>query len=266
MRTAMAVAVLVAGAASAEKMSAFGPGEQSTYSVSYLGVTAGTAQITVGATTRQWGKDVWPIVAKAQSENLVDVYPIRDKFVTYFEPGQQKTLGSDFYADENRKKRRQRIKLDQDAHVAEVTVRKEGSEESVKTEEIAADTLDIASVAFVLRNKELAEGKEYELPVYTGQKSFNLKATVEGKSVLETKLGKQEAWKVRVYTEFSGKLAAKRDIYAYFSADERHVPLKIEAEFLLGTIVAEISDYQPGKQVALSGSIAGDTGKGGGGR
>ena len=39
----------------------------------------------MGAPTTQWGKKVWPIVSLAKSDPDVGVWPIRDKFVTYWE-------------------------------------------------------------------------------------------------------------------------------------------------------------------------------------
>src|SRR3954465_8173949 len=47
-----------------------GPGGQSTFKVSCPGMSAGTAQITVGAETNQWGAQVWPIVTLANTESL----------------------------------------------------------------------------------------------------------------------------------------------------------------------------------------------------
>ena len=51
-----------AGTGGSGTHSAFGPGEQLTYRVQYLGMHAGTAQVTVGAETFQWGREVLPIV------------------------------------------------------------------------------------------------------------------------------------------------------------------------------------------------------------
>ena len=247
--------LMVLGAASgaqaqdeARRGQAFGPGEQATYRISYLGLTAGTAQVTVGAEMKQWGKEVWPIVATARSESVVDVYPIRDKFVSYWDDREQRTIGSDLFADENRKKRRQRIRLDGTS--ATVTRQKEGGDEAEETRDVPEQTLDMAAVAFKLRNLELEVGREFELPVFTGLKVFDMKAAVEATETISTPLGDREVFRVRVSTDFSGKLAAKRDMVAYFTTDGRHVPVKVEAEFLLGSIVGELTRYEPGRDGA----------------
>src|SRR5215211_3473066 len=125
----LAIAALAGGSAAAGSISAFGPGEQSTYRVRYLGLEAGTAQITVGAQTTQWGTQVLPIVTLARSSSALSFYPIRDRFVTYWDPVSDRSVGSDLHADENRSRRRQRIQLDHQAGKATVVKQKEGGAE-----------------------------------------------------------------------------------------------------------------------------------------
>lgn len=257
-------AVLLSVPVRAERESAFGPGEQSTYKVSYLGVTAGTAEITVGTETTQFGHRVLPIVTNARTQSLVDLYPIRDKFVTYWDHTQERAIGSDFFSDENKVKRRQRVKVDHANGKATVMKQKEGGDEQVATHDVAPGIHDIASATFALRNKPLKVGEVYELPVFTGRKTFTLRATVEGTQTLSTPLGKREVYKVRVQTGFGGKLESKRDMFAYMTTDDAHLPVRIDAEFVLGTITAELSDYKSGRRYAMADEVPQSEGSGGG--
>lgn len=247
------VAVLAATSAFAQSASnsAFGPGEQSTYKVEYLGMVAGTATITVGAETTQWGKPVLPIVTMAKSESVLDFYPIRDKFISYWDHRGERCLGSDLYADENRVKRHQRIKFDHGGKKATVIEKRAGADEKTWSRDVEPGAFDIASATFALRNKNLVIGESFELPVFTGRRSFTLKATVESRQTLDTVLGQKDVFKVRVQTGFSGKFQSKRDLYAYFTADEDRIPVRIEAEFVLGTVKAELSDYKSGRRYAM---------------
>ncbi|NMO20193.1 DUF3108 domain-containing protein [Pyxidicoccus fallax] len=231
---------------------AFGPGEQSQYRVKYLGVTAGTAEVTVGATMKQWGEDVWPIVAVAKSHDLIGVWPIKDKFVSYWQPQGERVLGSDLHADENGKRRRQRIKMQPDGRSALVVKQKQGEAARESTREVEAGTLDVTGATFALRNRDLEVGREYAYPVFTGSKSFTMRAKVESREALKTELGPKEVFKVRVQAEFGGNLNTKRDMFAYFTTDPNHVPVRVEAEFALGTMVAEITDYKPGRVMAVA--------------
>ncbi|MCP3060744.1 DUF3108 domain-containing protein [Myxococcus sp. K38C18041901] len=237
---------------------AFGPGEQAQYRVKYLGMTAGTAQVTVGAPMKQWGEDVWPIVAVARSDALIGVWPIKDKFVSYWKADTQRVVGSDLHADENGKRRRQRIKMQPDGKSVFVVKQKEGEAPRESTAEVVEGTLDVTGATFALRNRELVVGGEYAYPVFTGSKSFTMRAKVESRETLKTELGAQEVFKTRVQAEFGGNLTSKRDMFVYLTTDGRHVPVRIEADFALGTVVAEITDYQPGRTLAVASAESGE--------
>jgi Protein of unknown function (DUF3108) len=239
-----------ASAAAEEACRAFGPGEQATYRVNYLGVTAGSTQVTVGAPTKFAGQEVWPIVSVAKSDPDLGVWPIKDKYITYWQPALQTALGSDLFADENRKRRRQRVKLNDGGKSALVVKQKEGEAPRESTHELPPGTTDVAGATFALRNRPLRVGDEYAYPVFTGSKSFTLSAKVEGRQKLKTPLGERDAIRVRVKTAFSGKLESKRDIVAFFSDDPFHVPLRIEADFVVGTMVAELTEYKQGRAIA----------------
>jgi hypothetical protein len=252
-----AIAGLLAGmlvssvAMAQEPGKAFGPGEQALYRVQYLGVTAGTAQITVGAPMKQWGMEVMPIVSVAKSDPSLGVWPIKDKFVSYWHAAGQRSLGSDFFVEENNKRRRQRIQM-KDSRTAHVIRQHEGEQPVEATHELPEGSMDLASATFALRNRGIEEGQEYTYPVFTGRRSFLLRAKVEGRQMLKTALGEREVYRVKLQTDFSEKLQTKRDIVAYFTTDSSHVPVRIEAEFVLGSIVADLADYKPGRLMAMN--------------
>lgn len=234
-----------------EASHAFGPGEQALYRVQYLGVTAGTAQVTVGAPMKQWGTQVWPIVSVAKSDPVIGVWPIKDKFVSYWHSEGQRSLGSDFFSDQNHKRKRQRIQM-KDHRTAHVIRQREGAQPVEATHELPEGSMDLAGATFALRQRGIAEGQEYTYPVFTGSKSFMLRATVDGRQLLKTALGEREVFRVKLQTDFSEKLKTKRDIIAYFTTDSSHVPVRIEAEFVLGSVVAELTEYKQGRLVAMN--------------
>lgn len=247
----LAVALAFATAAQAsENHVVFGPGEQLTYSVKYLGVRAGTAQFTVGNSVVP-GKEVWPIVLHAKTDSLLALYPIQDKLVTLWDAGASCWLGHEFYADENHHRRRQKIELDPRTHQASVLKQKEGEPIASSKRSLPDGTMDLASVMFALRDQPLDVGARYDVPVFTGTKLLSVSATVEGKETLDTDLGQKRAVRVRVRTGMGGKFASKHDMIAYFSDDAQHIPLRIEADFALGTIAVELTSYAPGKTVDL---------------
>jgi len=206
----------------------------------------GEAQILVGAAMQQEEHLVWPIILIGRTKPF-QPYSIHDKLVTYWNPTVKKSMGVDLFLDENKKRRRDKIRFHFPSLSASVVSQKEGEPAKPATYNISLETMDVAAAAFFLRHQPLQEGQTFELPVFTGKKTLPLKAHVVEKRRLKTRLGEKEAFLVLVRSSFDGNMMAKRDIRLFLSADERHVPLLIEAELVLGRLVAEIVRHEVGQ-------------------
>jgi hypothetical protein len=231
--------------------SAFGPGEQSTFVVSWFGVPAGKAVLTVGSPTSRDGLDVWPIVVLAQSTSVAALYPINDKYVSYWEPLSRLNSGSEFWADEGRKRRHQQVRFVRQTGLATVRTVRESSEPVERTYAVESGTCDLAAAAFSLRNRSFEPGARYEIPVFTGDRTFLMTATVEGTETMKSALGTQNVYRVHLGADFSGKLATRGGLSAYFTTDPSHILVRLQAEFLLGKVVANLTAYQLGTTVEL---------------
>jgi hypothetical protein len=226
--------------------SAFGPGEQSSYVLTYLGVPAGEFEVTVGMLMRRDEHDVWPILCTAKSQ--IPVFIIDDKYVSYWDPKERMNVGSDFWINENRKKRREHVRYSRPEKKAYVKRGGEDGELKQSVYDITQQTVDVAGASFWLRNVPLKAGGHYELPVFTGAVAFKMTADVDDKTKITTALrGEQSVWKIHVGTEFTGQLKAKRDIVVYLSADDKQTIERVEADFLLGLIQADLVHYEPGR-------------------
>lgn len=229
-------------------MPPFGPGEQLTLALKYLGVKAGSGQITVGAPTSS-DSQVWPIVGHLRTETLLAWYPIEDKMVSYWDASSSRCTGSELYADENHARRRQKVEIDAASRTAVVFRQKEGEAMRRSVATVEPGAMDLFSATFALRERPLKAGDRYIFPVFTGAKNVQLEAVVEGTQPLDTALGKENAIRVRVRTGLSGKFESKHDLFLFFSPDPRHVPVRLEADFAFGAIVAETTEYKPGQTV-----------------
>jgi hypothetical protein len=254
MRWAFVGAVLCAlpvAAAAPSSPSAFGPGERATYSLRYLGLAAARMSLEVGQPEQALGTYTWPLRCDTRTEWLFRIYPIDDQFTTWWDPVAARTVAHEFRADEGHKRRSQQVTFLHRGGKALVRQQAEGAELREKELPITAGAHDIASAAFALRNAPLELGRTIEFPVFTGEKSFTLAATVVGRLTLSTPLGQREVFQLNVATDFSGKVKAKRLTRVYLTTDPAHVPVRIEADLALGTVEAEIVEYHPGE-----GSIA----------
>jgi Protein of unknown function (DUF3108) len=226
----------------------FTPGEELVYQITALGMTAGKARISVGLGAERDGVTAWPVVVQARTDALFDsVYTVRDKFVTWWDPESGRVIGADFYADEGGKRHRSMSRIDHAGGKAEVLrVREWNGKRSRDSYEVPAGTFDIAGAIFELRRRDLRPGAVEEVDVFTGRKVFKLRCTVERTEKVKTEAGSFDAVAVRIQLGFDGQFASKRDVRAWFSNDERRVPIRFEAEFALGSIVAELVQEKRG--------------------
>ncbi len=248
-RLAGVVGVFAWGAAwaGAPVSNAFGPGEETTYTVQFLGVTAGEAKVTVGWPTRRDGRAVWPLVCVGRTTGVATLYPLNDRFVSYWDPLTGDAIASDFLADENRKRRIERYQYDFVAMEAVTTKQSVGQAPRGGRYPIVARTVDLASAAFRLRTSRLEVGQVHELPIFTGGGLYQMKATVVGAERLTTMFGEVEVFRVTVNGEFSGKMATRGLMTLFFTADDKQLPVRAEAEFVIGAVVLEAVRYEPGR-------------------
>jgi len=240
--------MLLAAPAEPATAAALGPGEQITYKVSWLGLPAGNAEVTVGAEAPDRPGSL-PIVTQARSDLVV--YPLRNKIVSWWDPASGRSRGLEMYAEENRKRRRLKIDFDRSAGNAEVIRQNEGEPPKESKVEVPPGAVDVATAVFFLRSMRLGEGDTVTMPIFTGTKLFKGIAEVEGRGPIDTPMGQRQAIRVRLRTEFSGKLNA-RELRMWFSDDAAHVPMRMEADFALGPVVVEWTDYKPGRAIDLS--------------
>lgn len=222
----------------------FGPGEQATYEVSFLGVPSGIAQITVGLRTDQYGARVLPLVCIGQTTSVASIFQIKDRFVSYFDPSAKRSVGVDYFIDENQKRRREKFRFEPQKVIA--NKKKEGQAPYDVEYDVPAGTMDLAAAAFWLRARDINVGDVHEMPVFTGAKWYQLRATVEAKETVSTKLGDLPAWRVSITTDFQGSAATKGNILVWYSADEKKLPVRVAAEFVVGRATADIVQYLPG--------------------
>ncbi len=251
MRRAAILALAIAPAAAAAPV--FGPGEQMTFAVTYFTIPAGTVQATVGAPTRVRGQTVWPVVIFARTESVFSIYPVKDKFVSYFEPKLGRSIGSDFFADEGGRRRRLTVELDHAAAKGRIVRWFEDAEGTDEVWDVASGSFDMAAAAFALRNFPLAVGDEVELPVFTGHHAFTLVANAEAEEKVTVPAGTFDCRRILLKVSFLRKLETTQPMVAWMTADERHVPVRIQGSFVLGTLTADLVVYHRGLNPASFG-------------
>jgi hypothetical protein len=244
--TTLAALLLAAVSLAAGPASALQPGEEIRMSVSYLRLPSGEGTISIG---RPDEAGAWPLVFQGKTGGLAGLFNVRELLVSRWDPSSRLPSSSNLSAVELGDRHDDEARFDRGALKATVTVARKGK---VRTHEVdvPADVIDLPSVFMFLRLQPLTVGQRYSVPVLAGRDLFTLDAEVVRAERLDTGIGELDAIAVKVKTGFKGKFDSKRDTWLWFSADDRHIPLRISAEFAVGSLVAEIKAYRPGGELA----------------
>jgi len=239
----VALSLLAAPAAGAS--GGFAPGEQIDLTIDYLGIRTGEGQIVVG----QAEGSVWPVIARGRTGGLASIIDIREHFVSYWDSATRLPRGSDLQAIEIGDRHTDSARFDRENGRATIRIVRKGNKDE-KTYPLDPTAQDFASALLWLRTQPLAADGRYEIPVFTTKGTFILQATVVGRETVTVPAGTFDAWKVQVRTAFEGHFESKRDTFFWFSADENRVPVRVSAEFALGSVVVNLAAYRPGGQLA----------------
>lgn len=242
----LALAALLA-LAPASRAEAFGPGEETVFSVKFLGIPTGEGRIVVGSPEGE----VWPVIFQARTDGVAGLIDIREHLVSYWDTTARTSRGSDLKAFEVGDYHVDSARFDRTNRKATVVVQRKGKR-SEKTFAIPPDAHDLTSAFIWLRLQPLQPGHRYELPVVSGKKQFQLVAEVVGRERVKTHAGDYDALKVKVRTALEGKFSTQRDSWMWLSDDPRHILLRASADFAVGSIVATLKSYRPGGEVASS--------------
>ena len=98
-------------------------------------------------------------------------------------------------------------------------------------------TLDVLTALYAIRGRPLEPGASFTLPVLDRGETFRLHATVEAREHLDTVLGADTATiRVATFLREPGSGQRQRPLTVWFTADRRHLPVRLAAEAPIGSI------------------------------
>lgn len=108
---------------------------------------------------------------------------------------------------------------------------------------------DVVTAFYYLRRQPLEIGHTIELPVNDGSKTQRVIVEVQARDKVQTPMGTFDAFRVEPKV-FGGLLKRKGRMLIWFSADNRHLPLRIKAMISVGTITGTLRSLTYQKQSA----------------
>jgi hypothetical protein len=196
---------------------------------SYL--TAGAATITVQEKKPSYGSTAWYVVAEGRPTPLVSkLYNLYYKVDTLVDVFSLLPQRGSVYSEESRRHRMKVTLFDQAANKASYEIQ---TTTVVKKElRLPKFTQDGLSALYVLRSLALTPGDKFEMPVTDNGNLYTVQVSIGKPEPIKTGLGELQAIKVTPVIK-SGD-APSRSMAIWFSADARHLPVRMEAQLLVG--------------------------------
>ncbi len=235
----------VSDAAASREESAFKPGEWLKFRIHYGILNASYATLHLTSDTIR-GVPVYHVKGRGTTTGFASLFfKVDDTYESYFgrEDGRPYRFIRKIY--EGGYTRDVEINFDYDKGIAHYHDKK--NQEKMRFE-IENSIQDLISAFYFLRNNyevsDLVVGESLQLDMlYDDDGIFRFRLKYLGKEVLKTKYGKVECLKFRPYVQSGRVFKEEESISLWVSNDRNKVPVRIQADLVVGSIRADLDGY-----------------------
>jgi hypothetical protein len=208
-------------------------GERLTYYISFSNfISSAHVELLVAARGTFFGREGIQLKGHVETTGVVNaaLFAINNDYITYVDPSN----GLPYYGQqtirETARTQETAAEFNQPAGTAAIPPKRIGA---------FPGTYDSLSAIYRIRALPLTDGSTYTLSVRNDNQNYQVEVRVNGREVIKTNVGSFTAIvsQVRVKSESKGSYAMK----AYFSDDQRHVPVLIISRISAGEIRAELA-------------------------
>ena len=220
-------------------------GEQLKYGLYYSFVKVGTAYIKNRGLVDVNGRQAYVIQTSAFSASVIDsVFKVRDINLSWLDAKNLYSLGYSQSLREGRYQRDEWVLFDYDTNTyrGEV-VKKSGTRAFSGT--LTTRVLDMLTSLYFVRGQNLENGKDVVFDILNREEQYPLVVKVIGRETVKTPAGKFKC--VIVEPQFRGEgifVSKGKSLKVWLSDDERKLPIKMETEVFIGSVSAELLEYQ----------------------
>ncbi len=226
---------------------AFSAGERLTYLISWSEIIdAGTAVLEVREEKQTDGKKVYRLVSTARSSGLVSkFYKVNDMIESIIDSEQLYSLS--YRLDQSHgKRKKKRVMTFNPTEGTVVVVDADGKQNTYSTPPGILDPL--SSLYYVRTRQDFIVGKPITIDVNDDGKNWAVEVQTIGREKIKTSFGKFNTIKVKTYPRYEGVFQHKGEIYIWFTDDERKIPVLMQSEITIGSIMATLIAMQAGEE------------------
>lgn len=224
-----------------KKNTAFKEGEILAYRLHYGPINAGVAILEVKPNILEInGRKVYHIVGSGFTKGSTDVFfKVRDRYETYMD---KDALLPWLFV---RRVNEGGYKFSQDYVFNHYTKKVDiGNNQNF---DVPPGIQDMVSAFYSARNLDLSNAKEgdvFSLNCFLDKEIWPLRIKFMGREVIETDLGKVRALKFRPIVQKGRVFKHDEDLNVWISDDNNHIPLRAQADILIGSIKMDITSVK----------------------
>ncbi|MRI01429.1 DUF3108 domain-containing protein [Kriegella sp. EG-1] len=228
-----------------KKESAFKPGEWLKFRLHYGFLNASYATLQVKNAEIN-GKSVYHVVGKGRTSGFASIFfKVDDRYESYFDKEEGKPYKFVRKIDEGGYTKDVEIDFD---HTNDKAVLNDKKNKFKKEFELQDSIQDLISAFYYLRNyyepKDLVQGESITLKMlYDDDGIFNFKLKYLGDEIVNTKFGKVKCFKFRPYVQSGRVFKEQESLSLWVSADKNKLPIRIKADLAVGSIKADLDQY-----------------------
>jgi hypothetical protein len=228
-----------AAASRKERAVPFKPGERLDYDIGWSTfLTAGTATVTVQEKKPSYGSTAYYIVAEGRPTPIVSkLYTLYYKADTLLDSYSLLPQRGSLYSEEGKRHRAKTTTFNQSGRKAtyEVTTR------TVVKKDLAVPgfTQDALSAIYVLRSIPFKVGEKFNMPVSDNGNVYKVQMQVGASEPVKTGMGTINGFKITPVITGPDK-DSPRGVALWISDDARRLPLKMEAQLLVGKVTVTL--------------------------
>ncbi|HEY8186111.1 MAG TPA: DUF3108 domain-containing protein [Pyrinomonadaceae bacterium] len=209
-------------------------GEQLTYNISFSNfISAAHVQVLVASRGIFFGRDAIQLKGHVETNGVVNaaLFAVNNDYVAYVDPLNGLPFRSEQTLREASRTAETATDFAQPAGTDAIPPKSMGE---------VPGTADFLSALYRLRSLPLSNGLTYGLSVRNDNQNYRIEIRVTGKEMIKTNVGSFNTLvsQVRVKNE---SLGGAYNLKAYFSDDQRHVPVLVVTRISAGEIRAELA-------------------------
>ena len=213
--------------------------EKLVYDVYWKFINVGYGTLEIKGVVDFRGRKAYSICSESVSAPFFDFFfKVRDTNYSWVDAENFYSLAFEQHIREGGFKRNRRINYDQAAHTA---VNNKGESFG-----IPANVLDVLAALYRVRTLDLRPDSAITVAVNSGKKNYDMRVKIDGRDTVEVAGKKINALIVEPELQDTGIFMNKGALIIWFSDDENHIPLKMQSEISVGSIMAVLNGLPSG--------------------